>query len=88
MRETLVMEQVMEEDCPKHASKNTRVYTRNLWKRCNKYVEKYLIKNQIEINYRDFILESISSILFSKFSLKETYCREQSIVKKHRKWIY
>ena len=47
----------------------TRVYTRNLWKCCNKYVEKYLIKNQIEINYRDCILESISSILFSKFSL-------------------
>ena len=66
----------------------TRVYTRNLWKCCNKYVEKYLIKTQIEINIRDCILESISLILFSKFSLKETYCREQSIVKKHRKWIY
>ena len=27
-RETLVMEQVMEEVCPKHASENTRVYTK------------------------------------------------------------
>ena len=48
----------------------TRVYTRNLWKCCNKYVEKYLIKNQIEINYRDLILESISSTFFSKFPLE------------------
>ena len=42
----------------------TRVYTRNLWKCCNKYVEKYLIKNQIEINYRDFILEVFHNPLF------------------------
>ena len=45
----------------------TKVYTRNLWKCCNKYVEKYLIKNQIEINYRDFILEVFHQPSFLNF---------------------
>ena len=41
-----------------------------------------------KINIRDYILESFSSILFSEVSMKENYCREQSIVKTHRKWVY
>ena len=32
-----------------------------------------------KINIRDYILESFSSILFSEVSMKENYCREQSI---------